>query len=133
MTDINKYFREALLETVPCAVFMVDMNNQIIFWNKSAEELTQYSSDEVVGYTCDKLRMNMCTNQDSVVRRSFCPLLSGGGGGEVECEMRRKDGALIPVMRKSRPVHDDQGMLIGAIEALVDVSLIKQAVRYKYS
>jgi len=126
ISDINEYFREALLKTVPCAVFMVDSDNKIIFWNKSAEELTQYSSDEVVGYTCDKLRVNICANQDMAVRKTFCPLLSGSGG-EVECEMRRKDGVLIPVMRKSRPVHDDQGKLIGAIEALVDVSLIKQA------
>lgn len=126
ISDINEYFREALLKTVPCAVFMVDSNNKIIFWNKSAEELTQYSSDEVVGYTCDKLRMNICANQDLAVRKTFCPLLSGSGG-EVECEMCRKDGVLIPIMRKSRPVHDNQGKLIGAIEALVDVSLIKQA------
>jgi len=127
ISDINEYFREALLKTVPCAVFMVDSNHQIIFWNKSAEELTQYSADEVVGNTCDKLRMNICANQDPAVRKTFCPLLSGGDGGEVECEMRRKDGVLIPIMRKSRAVHDDQGKLIGAIEALVDVSLIKQA------
>ena len=127
MNGINEYFREALLKTIPCAVFMVDSNNQIIFWNKSAEELTQYSSDEIVGNTCDKLRVNICTNQSPAVRKTFCPLLSGGGAGEVECEMRRKDGVLIPIMRKSRPVHDNQGKLIGAIEALVDVSLIKQA------
>ena len=127
ISDINEYFREALLKTVPCAVFMVDSNNQIIFWNKSAKELTQYSADEVVGNTCDKLRMNICANQDPAVRKTFCPLLSGGDEGEVECEMRRKDGVLIPIMRKSRPVHDDKGKLIGAIEALVDVSLIKQA------
>jgi len=63
ISDINEYFREALLKTVPCAVFMVDSDNKIIFWNKSAEELTQYSSDEVVGYTCDKLRVNICANQ----------------------------------------------------------------------
>ena len=30
-------------------------------------------------------------------------------------------------MRKSRPVFDDHKQIIGAIEALVDVSLIKQA------
>lgn len=126
ISDINEYFREALLKTVPCAVFMVDMNNHIIFWNKSAEELTQYSSDEIVGNTCDKLRVNICVNQDPAIKKTLCPLLSGSGG-EVECEIRRKDGVLIPIMRKSRPVRDGQGQLIGAIEALVDVSLIKQA------
>ena len=127
ISNINEYFREALLKTIPCAVFMVDSNNQIIFWNKSAEELTQYSADEVVGNACDKIRMSICANQDPAVRKTFCPLLSGDDGGQVECEMRRKDGVLIPIMRKSRPVHDDKGKLIGAIEALVDVSLIKQA------
>jgi PAS domain S-box-containing protein len=127
MNNINKHFREALLETVPCSIFMVDLNNQIIYWNKSAEELTGYTADEIVGSTCDKLQMNICSNQDLAVRKTFCPLLSGGNGGEVECEMRRKDGSLVPVMRRSRAVFDNKGELIGAIEALVDVSLIKQA------
>ncbi|MCK5001041.1 MAG: sigma 54-interacting transcriptional regulator [Anaerohalosphaera sp.] len=127
LNDINEHFREALLATVPCAVFMVDINNQIIFWNRSAEELTGYPADEIVGSTCDKLRMNICANLDPAIRKTFCPLVSGGKVGEVECEMRSKDGTVVPVMRRSRPVYDDKGKLIGAIEALVDVSLIKQA------
>ena len=127
LNDINEHFREALLATVPCSVFMVDINNQIIFWNRSAEELTGYHADEVVGSTCDKLRMNICANMDPAIRKTFCPLVSGGKVGMVECEMRCKDGSIVPIMRTSRPVYDDKGELIGAIEALVDVSLIKQA------
>ena len=67
MTDINKsneYFRETLLKTVPCAVFMVDRNNQTIFWNKSVEQFTRYSANEVIGNTCNKLRINICANQN---------------------------------------------------------------------
>lgn len=127
MNDINEHFREALLATIPCAVFMVDRNYRVIYWNQSAEELTQYLAEEIVGATCDKLRMNICVSQDPAIRKAFCPLLSGGTEGEVECEMRRKDGSSVPIMRRSRPVYDDQGQLIGAIEALIDVSLIKQA------
>jgi PAS domain S-box-containing protein len=127
MIKTNKHFREALLETVPCSVFMVDAQNRIIFWNQSAEELTQYASEEIVGLTCDKLQMTICMTRDDAIRKTFCPLLSGGKQGEVECEIRRKDGAIIPVVRRSRPVYDDHNQLIGAIEALVDVSLIKRA------
>ncbi|MBN2514291.1 MAG: sigma 54-interacting transcriptional regulator [Sedimentisphaerales bacterium] len=127
LDKINHYFREALLETIPCAVFMVDQSHQIIYWNRSAEEITGYNEAEIVGTTCDKLRLNICATQDPEVRKTFCPLLSGGNGGEVECEMRRKDGSIVPVIRKSRPVFDDQKHIIGAIEALIDVSLIKQA------
>ena len=41
--------------------------------------------------------------------------------------MRKKDGSTVPVMRKTRPVFDENKKIIGAIEALVDVSIIKQA------
>ena len=124
---MNSHFREALLETVPCSVFMVDAEHRIIFWNRSAEELTQYKAEEVVGMSCDRLQMTICMIQDAEARVSFCPLESGGKASEVECEIKRKDGTLIPVVRRSRPVYDDHGQLIGAIEALVDVSLIKRA------
>jgi len=127
MNNINKNFREALLETVPCAVFIVDTNKQIVFWNKSAETLTKFSSEEMVGENCLKLHLNICTTKDESVLESFCPLRSGGEGGEIECNIRRKDGTLIPVIRRSKAVYDDKDQLIGAIEALVDVSLIKRA------
>jgi len=127
MSNINKYFREALLETVPCAVFIVDTNEQIIFWNKSAEALTKFSSEEMVGENCLKLHLNICTTKDKSVLESFCPLRSGIEGGEIECNICRKDGVLVPVIRKSKAVYDDKGQLIGAIEAFVDVSLIKRA------
>ncbi len=127
LDKINGHFRDALLETVPCSVFMVDQNHRIIYWNRSAEELTGYKASEIEGSTCDRLRLNICTGEDNKAKKTFCPLLSGGNGGEVECEMRKKDGTIVPVMRRSKPVFDDDKNIIGAIEALVDVSLIKQA------
>jgi len=127
LNDIDKHFREALLKTVPCSVFIVDKDKRIIYWNKSAEELTQFSAEEIVGSSCENLRMSICTSRSPAIMKTLCPLQSGGKGGEVECEIRRKDGSVLPIMRKSRAVFDNKGDLIGAIEALVDVSLIKQA------
>ena len=125
--NIDKNFRNALVDMIPCSVFMVDKNHKIIYWNKSAEQLTGYDASEIVGATCDKFKINICAYQDESVRKTFCPLLSGGNGGEVECEMLARDGSVIPIMRRSKPVYDDNGSIIGAIEALIDVSLIKQA------
>ena len=71
--------------------------------------------------------MNICASKDPEIRKTFCPLQSGRDGAEVECEMIRKDGTIVPVLRRSKPVFDDNGNIIGAIEALIDVSLIKQA------
>lgn len=124
---LNKYFREAVIQSVPCAVFVVDTNERIIFWNKPAEELTGYTASEMVGSACSSLRMTVCSADNAARSVDFCPLKSPGRKGEVECEITSKDGSIIPVMRKARAVYDDEGQVIGAIEAMIDVSLIKQA------
>lgn len=130
MTEIqhlNKYFQEAVIQAVPCAVFVVDKNKHIIFWNKPAEELTGYTAFEMVGSTCSTLQINICSVDGAAKSADFCPLKSPGKTGEVECEINRKDGTTVPVIRKARAVYDDKGQVIGAIEAMIDVSLIKQA------
>jgi len=130
MTEIqhlNRFFQKAVIQAVPCAVFVVDTNERIIFWNKPAEELTGYTTSEMVGRACSTLRMKLCSADNTAKSVDFCPLKSPGKIGEVECEINRKDGSTLPVMRKARAVYDDKGQIIGAIEAMIDVSLIKQA------
>lgn len=127
MDKINKHFHKALLEAIPCSVFVVNRDREIVFWNNSAQQLTQYSAEEIVGKSCDSLRMNICASRDPSIKQTICPLLDNCEGGEVECEIKRKDGSTVPVIRRARAVFDDDGKLIGAIESLVDISLIKKA------
>jgi two-component system response regulator HydG len=124
---LNRFFQEAVIQAVPCAVFVVDVNKHIIFWNQPAEELTGYTASEMIGSPCSTLRMNVCSADNVAKSADFCPLKSPGKIGEVECEINRKDGSSIPVMRIARAVYDDKGQVIGAIEAMIDVSLLKQA------
>ncbi len=124
--ELNEHFREALLETVPCSVFIVNENMEIIFWNRSAEELTGYTSREMVGQKCSRVHLTLCVGNETQLA-DLCPLAGTETAGEIECEIQRKDGGIIPVIRRSKPVFDSQGNPIGAIEALVDVSLIKSA------
>jgi len=125
--ELNEHFRQALLETIPCAVFIVDRDKRIIFWNRSAEMLTGYSAAEVLGSACEVLELSLCTEHCRQSVGDLCPLGRAGTGLDVECEIRRRDGSVVPIVRKARPVLDDRGERIGAIEALIDVSLIKEA------
>jgi len=124
--DLNEPFRRALTEVIPCAVFAVDENERIIWWNAAAEELTGYSADDTAGITCDRLRVKLALRQDSAVPRASCPFRSSDTSWQ-ECEIRRKDGSTVPVVRKDGAVHDEAGKVIGAIHALVDVSAFKVA------
>lgn len=51
---------EALLNTSSAGVFTVDSRNTLLTWNRAAEEITGYNSDEVIGKTLilDKISTN---------------------------------------------------------------------------
>ncbi|MBN2294527.1 MAG: sigma 54-interacting transcriptional regulator [Pirellulales bacterium] len=125
--NISEYFKEAVLEIIPCAVFIVNANGQVVFWNRSAEVLTRFTAEETLGGDCMKLYLDLCNTEDPSILEDFCPLRSGSDGGELECTIQRKDGMLVPVIRRSKVVRNGEGKLLGAIETLVDVSLIKRA------
>jgi len=125
-TPINEHFRKALMETIPCAVFIVDAERRIIYWNPSAEELTGYSAAEMLGGSCEPLRIRESDESDGQVAAAVCSH-HAADGSVSECEIRRKDGAIVPVVRRAQPVTDEAGRHVGAIVALVDVSVLKQA------
>jgi two-component system response regulator HydG len=125
-TPINEHFRRALMETIPCAVFLVDADRRIIFWNRSAEELTGYAAAEMLGSSCEPLRIRESDESDGRAAAAVCSH-HAADGSVSECEIRRKDGAAVPVVRRARPVTDEAGRHVGAIVALVNVSVLKRA------
>ena len=46
-------FFRAMIDNLHDGAYFVDRDRRIVYWNKSAEELTGYLSDEVVGRMCD--------------------------------------------------------------------------------
>lgn len=129
MNTLNEHFRRALLHAIPCAVFILDEHNRIAYWNPGAEDLTGYNADEVVGLTRDTLQSHLCIDTAAEHKpNSIDPHYRPRGCDcDTECEIRRKDGQTIPIVRKSQDVFDDSGTRIGSIEALVDVSGLKTA------
>ena len=126
MNELDPQFRKALMETIPCAVFIADAAGRIIYWNRSAEELTGYAAGEMIGRTCEPLRISESDDPDGEVVAAVCRH-RGADKSTTECEIRRKDGRVVPVVRRATGVPGDGGEHLGAIVALVDVSAIKQA------
>ncbi len=129
MAELNRIeepFRRALIETVPCAVFAADGDGRITYWNRSAEELTGYPAGEMIGQTCEPLRISEAEDPDGEVIAAVCRH-RGSEKSTTECEIRRRDGRIVPVVRRASAVRDEAGRHLGAIVALVDVSAIKQA------
>ncbi|HOD84753.1 MAG TPA: sigma 54-interacting transcriptional regulator [Phycisphaerae bacterium] len=127
--ELNEAFRQALLETIPCAVVILDARRRIVYWNRSAEELTGYPAGEMLGQSCDTIAVQSADRQDPEVIEAMCPFREQADGAHEQCRILRKDGTELPVVRIARTVTDASGTLLGAIQAIVDVSVIERSTQ----
>ncbi|MBN2494660.1 MAG: sigma 54-interacting transcriptional regulator [Deltaproteobacteria bacterium] len=102
------------LDTVGDALFAVDREQTIVFWNRRAEELTGYRAAEVMGQHCLKgIRCVDCL---------YTCALQGGEGGPRRVELRRKDGRSLSVLKRAYVLTGEAGEPIGGVEWLRDES-----------
>ncbi|MGB9631901.1 MAG: diguanylate cyclase [Chloroflexaceae bacterium] len=120
------------------AVYVVDRERRIIYWNKTAEEITGYSYSEVVGTMCPD---NILCHVDLAgieLCRNGCPLhetICDGRKREAVVFLHHKEGHRVPVYIRISPIRNETGEIIGAIELFSDRSkelyIIKELERHK--
>jgi PAS domain S-box-containing protein len=109
------------------AIISKDLDGVISSWNKGAERLFGYTSEEAIGKTVAELlipfdRQDEETNILDRLRR-------GERVDHFETVRRRKDGALLDISLTISPMRDAQGRIIGASKIARDISGEKRAER----
>jgi diguanylate cyclase (GGDEF)-like protein/PAS domain S-box-containing protein len=114
-----------LLESIQHGVYFVSRECRITYWNKAAEEITGFISEEVVGSFCsdnilvhvDRDGRNLCTG--------YCPLaaaMNESAPDEMVVYLRHKDGHRLPVRVQAIPLRSTEGEIVGAAEFFSDVT-----------
>jgi PAS domain S-box-containing protein len=121
-------FYKFAIESLPVAVMTVDPELRITGFNSSAEEITGYSKEEAMGQHCGKiLNGELC--------RINCPLRTVLNHREsvvrTESTIYNKFGEIVPIRQHAAGLLDDDGKLIGGLEAFVDISHSKLLEREK--
>lgn len=101
------------------AVYIVDQQRRIVFWNKSAVNLTGYPSDEVLGCRCSDSILVHVDNAGHSLCKDSCPLLATIEDGlprEARIFLHHKSGHRVPVRVRVAPMNDQIGHIIGAAE-----------------
>ena len=112
-------------EVVPCGIFVIDANGEIVAWNKSAERITGHSEDEVVGQNIDDVMQAMCVSRSEsgslveYVRQTK-------DIRDSECTFRREDGQIVTILKNVKAFFDNAGDFQGAIGAFTDISHLRQ-------
>jgi two-component system, NtrC family, response regulator HydG len=114
---------ETILQTMAEGIFIIDTSGVIRFCNKGLESMTALASSSIVGKRCRDIMMCAC---DSMTE---CSLLTGSLVNNLECQLKRTDGTRLPVLKNGRAMKDPDGVIIGAVETLTDISALKQAER----
>jgi diguanylate cyclase (GGDEF)-like protein/PAS domain S-box-containing protein len=125
-------FHEKLLDNLYDAVYFVDRERRITYWNKGAEYLTGYPADEVVGRHCfDNLLVHV-NEEGCMLCLRGCPLASTIADGqrrEAEVYFRHRLGHRVPVSVRVAPIVDHAGCIIGAVEVFNDATAKKNIER----
>jgi diguanylate cyclase (GGDEF)-like protein/PAS domain S-box-containing protein len=131
--ELNPDIYRAVLEGLPVGVYLTDRKRQIAFWNTSAERITGYLGQEVIGHLCPDNLLMHCDENQVALCGGGCPLaltMQDGRPRESNIFLRHKEGQRIPVRVRSMPVRDEFGIIIGAAECFEERSFRTAEMRY---
>lgn len=112
-------------------MYIVDKERKILFWNKSAENITGYKIDEIVNSHCQNNILNHISKDGIPLCHMACPLLDSMMTSEhrqAEVYLRHKDGHRIPIITNIFPIIED-----GAVQGAVEIFMISSPKIYEDS
>jgi PAS domain S-box-containing protein len=123
-------FQGRLLDAVGQAIIATDLQGRIIYWNRAAEELYGWSTEEVIGRPIVEV-----TPSEEMLERAeeIMSELRAGRSWSGEFVVRRKDGSMFPAMVTDTPVHDEQRTLVGIIGVSTDLTELKKTEELRRS
>ncbi len=115
-------FYKTLLDSLFDAVFVVNADGVITYWNQSCERITGYTAEEMTGNYY--LETPFARTDDELAQQpgGIAIAIERGVPGTWKGYVRRKNGQRIPVESHISPLYNDAGENIGAAEVLRDVS-----------
>jgi diguanylate cyclase (GGDEF)-like protein/PAS domain S-box-containing protein len=112
-------FQAKLLEAVGQSIIATDLEGKVLYWNKAAEELYGWSSEEALGRRLRDLTLSEELLDQAEVVASH---LRAGRTWSGETLLRRKDGSYVSVLGTATPFFDDRGHPAGMIGVSTDIS-----------
>lgn len=116
---------ENLLEQLAEGIFTINSRWRIISFNQTAERITGYRRDEVLGRFCWEIfRSDLC--------QSDCPLRitleTGLTRLDQDVRMLDKRGSKLPVLVNTSVVRDRNGLVVGAVESFRPLMELHEAL-----
>ena len=117
-----------IIESLNDGLYAVDRDRQIVYWSPAAEEITGWSSADVVGRHCrDEILCHVDKDGHQLCGEEHCPLhramvTDQGSTTPIIVFAQSKTGERVPMKVSVAPVRNDEGEVIGGVETFRDLS-----------
>ncbi len=119
--QINLYLKE-ILNTMQDGLFLTRPDGSIMMVNEALLRMTGYSREEIMERPCSILDCDVCERSRAEGRKLWCRLFNTKKETLKSCQIRRKDGEYIHVVKNASLLEDGNGKVLGAVETLTDIS-----------
>jgi PAS domain S-box-containing protein len=115
-------FDHLLLHETPDAAVITKPDGEVVYWNKSAETIFGYTSEEAVGRPLDAIvvPLDQLTEEHKFLQETIQT-----GLAVFETIRRRKDGSLVYVDVSSKAIRNSQGEVEFILSSKRDVTVLK--------
>lgn len=118
------HFQASLLDQVRNAVIATDIEYKVTFWNRFAETLYQWKSEEVLGRNALDL---IVPDEGRRTAEAMIESMKATGHWEGECVVRRKDGSTFPIYSHNATIGGTRGEVIGFVGITTDITERKRS------
>ncbi|MFZ5453126.1 MAG: PAS domain S-box protein [Thermodesulfobacteriota bacterium] len=126
-----------IIDFLPDATFATDLEGKVIAWNRAIEEMTGVRAEDIIGkgnyeYTLPfygirrPALIDLVFTPDEEIEKKYVFVKKDGDILLAEAEVYLK-GETQLVWAKARPLYNSEGEVVGAIEAIRDISERKRA------
>jgi len=126
--DFSEIGVQAVIDSLGDGLYVCDMNRRIIYWSKSAERITGWAAEDVVGRCCyDNVLNHIDKDGHRLCGEEFCPLhramvTDSKSKNSLLVYAKGKEGGRIPTLVSVVPLKKDDGTVIGGVETFQDAS-----------
>ncbi len=120
-----------MLDNLNDAVYVLDTDMRVVFWNRAAQNITGFHPNDIVGTPCDN-KVQHCDSDGKVLCNEHCPMRAAMREDrtiESTVYLCHRDGHRLPVAVRISPVHDEHNRVVGALHVFSDQMARTAAIR----
>jgi PAS domain S-box-containing protein len=122
-----------ILDNLEVGIFTVDLGGVVTFFNTTAEKISGFSRQEVLGRPCAAIFRGESAAEWELLRETIA---SDSPRSGIESRILTREGVPVPIRATYIPLRNEKGIAVGGLATFSDLTLVRQlnqAIRDRYT